>query len=1779
MALNFNTNPYYDDFDEDKNFHRILFRPGRAVQARELTQSQTILQNQIDRFGKHVFQEGSKVTGAETFDEQVYSVKLQSTYAGTAISISGYDNYFAVANSSNAVYKIKKALVADDTDPNTLLLTFIKTSSISTLNSNGSIANSETLRIYSTDDLATANLVTRANVSATESSTIARVFSVTEGVFFINGNFVQSNPETVVVSKYSNDANVTVGFDVEESIVTSSSDTSLLDPAVGASNYIAPGADRYKITLTLTTKEISANESIPSLTSSKYIEVARYRRGQLVKNVQNSQYSVLADTLARRTYDESGDYRVEGLDPKIPDEKFADAANTNFVLDISPGKAYVRGYEIETVGVTELVLSKSRDTETVSGYDVPAYYGNYFYVTSANGEIFNFSTASKLEIHSNNGNFGASTKIAEAYPRNIEYVSGNGSASVYKLQLFNIVKTSNTPIDLANTIIAGNTTSVNGTCNIDSSSITTRTLTGAYNSANPLINLSSSTGVTVGMAVSNPNAAEIRFPTYVTAVNGNQITISQTPVASNGAATLSFKSAYLTDTNYDSSVFESSYDVVKEFSQVNYYTKRVFKSVSFTAGVGSVQTNDGTERFASATGGNKQENYAICIRTPASAYSRGQWVDLSSNTYFSLPSPSVGSPATLNINLADTGFNGTADILTTIDITAAARRTKTLVTGVRKYINQYTANTLSLGFADVVNVSAIYISDSTTNSANANANVNVVGSFTIDYGQRDGFYDHATIKVNNNATVNSGNVLIIFDRYSHSGTGFFDTLSYPTYNTIPTYTKTDGTVIDLRDSVDFRPIRVSDASSNVYSNLAMSFSSQQIVDSILGAVDTNVEYYLSRTDKVVLRKNGTFKVISGVSALNNPPTPNDEVDAMTLYTLKVDPYTYSTSNVDITIQNNRRYTMRDIGALDNRLTRVEYYTALNLLEKDIATTTYYDDQDNRLFNNGFIVDSFKGHGVGDVFSPDYKCSIDYDNEVLRPKFESNATFLSVSSNTLAVTGNLLTLSYTSVPYITQNVASGIINVNPFNVVGFIGYVKLDKESPRWIDFKKAKVVLNKDKDLDNYVYSNNFEGTKWNDWALLGFSEENNIVYTYYSTSGQQIQTTSSGLVRENDSRLNDNRVLLYVANTTINFELFGMRPNTELTVYLDSVHLGSYLNTYNTVSNTYTTEALVSNANGYAKGQLKIPNDDTFKFTFGENHLYFCDNRLGMQLASTLAETYFYSGKKKKKKKKKKPNVPFLTVIGGESTGPYIDSNAPTYTTGVSVAITAASSGGGRYGGSTDYQKAVNDLTGSSSYTPPSYATVVSNANAAADKIVQLYQSELGRKPDQDGYNYWVSVAAGGASLDKVTEAFKNEAKKEKCSVGDPLGQTFFVNEFTNPEGIYVSSIDLFFATKDTTGIPVTVELRPTVNGFPDSNYVIPGSTVTLNPTSVNLPVTANVPVATTFTFSSPIFLEPGEYSFVVAANSDKYNVYIGTILKQRIDGTGPIVSQPYIGSFFKSQNGSTWTPDQNSDICFVLNKCEFNANTTQVAVLTTEQFGYEQQYDAARLTIPYDSVATSANISFELATKNNGAAVLSDYVGIIPNSNIILDQRKVANTAADANVKISMFTTNPDVSPYVDVSTSTYVAIKNLLESPAAANVTSYPETLSSGGGAASKYLLRKVTLNDAFDATALRVYLQQNLPQGSSIQVYYRAVAATDSDKIENKPWVLMTQSGVSSVNQNASEYYDYEYKVNNVTYTSSGVTYTNFRTFAIKIVFFSTNPAAAPTVKNLRAIALS
>jgi len=103
---NLNISPYYDDFDETDNFNRVLFRPSFAIQARELTTLQTILQNQIDRFGRHMFKEGSMVIpGNIGFTNEFFAVKLQSTFSSSSIAgdIQDYVGTRITGASSGAI--------------------------------------------------------------------------------------------------------------------------------------------------------------------------------------------------------------------------------------------------------------------------------------------------------------------------------------------------------------------------------------------------------------------------------------------------------------------------------------------------------------------------------------------------------------------------------------------------------------------------------------------------------------------------------------------------------------------------------------------------------------------------------------------------------------------------------------------------------------------------------------------------------------------------------------------------------------------------------------------------------------------------------------------------------------------------------------------------------------------------------------------------------------------------------------------------------------------------------------------------------------------------------------------------------------------------------------------------------------------------------------------------------------------------------------------------------------------------------------------------------------------------------------------------------------------------------------------------------------------------------------------------------------------------------------------------------------------------------------------
>jgi hypothetical protein len=144
----------------------------------------------------------------------------------------------------------------------------------------------------------------------------------------------------------------------------------------------------------------------------------------------------------------------------------------------------------------------------------------------------------------------------------------------------------------------------------------------------------------------------------------------------------------------------------------------------------------------------------------------------------------------------------------------------------------------------------------------------------------------------------------------------------------------------------------------------------------------------------------------------------------------------------------------------------------------------------------------------------------------------------------------------------------------------------------------------------------------------------------------------------------------------------------------------------------------------------------------------------------------------------------------------------------------------------------------------------------------------------------------------------------------------------------LFINRVRFCFKSKDDT-VPVTLQIRPTVNGYPSYAVIYPYATVTLTPDKVKItdaPDLDDVNKFTDFIFDTPIYMLPGEHSFVLLANSNKYEVYVAQIGALDIVTGRQISEQPYQGSLFLSQNGSTWTADQESDMTFRLFRNQFS-------------------------------------------------------------------------------------------------------------------------------------------------------------------------------------------------------------------------------------------------------------
>ena len=716
MPLNFNVSPYFDDFQSAKNYHRILFKPGAAVQARELTQSQTILQNQISSFADNIFKQNSPVTGGQiTTNFNCNYVKLLTTYNSAAIDVTQFTNKIVQDATGTIIAQVIAVSPATLADPPTLILSYKSGNQFG----NGSV-------IYDTQ----SNLAAQAiAVAATGSSSVA---SIAQGVFYIasnytdpatgysisNGIFVEVTPQTIILDKYDSVPSLRVGLYITETIIDYITDSSLLDPAVGASNYQAPGADRYKISLTLQTRPIPLGQD------DGFIPLLIINSGFIQKIIDGSVYNVIDDYFAKRDYETNGDYVVNDF-KLTPKTNTSDYANSTYTLSIGKGLAYVHGYRVESTSPADIITNRAKTTLTQNNNPVFIDIGSYLYVDTvngANGYFFDTSTYAQIDLHTvsaANVNTASactynSTLVSSGYIRGLIYdhntSDGNANSYVYRAyvsDLQNQAPTANVVSSTTNTFtlpsyfsaannayVGVNVSIINGTDSGDFRIIT------AYNGSTKVATINQNWTVspdTTSVFVLNFGVKDTNTVIYANKASYPATIYGTANINVEGRANgVSTGTCTLENPAQPELIFPVGNPYVSGLSGTSYTTQQVWRNVSFTAsgsGVGASlpytgDYNNVIRHFGTLSSTIPlnliEQNYTIVVTNKgSSSLTVGQII----------PWNTAGRTATLDstgstitFNITDAGGSFTATIVAKVfvengDNTGHILRNKYLITG------------------------------------------------------------------------------------------------------------------------------------------------------------------------------------------------------------------------------------------------------------------------------------------------------------------------------------------------------------------------------------------------------------------------------------------------------------------------------------------------------------------------------------------------------------------------------------------------------------------------------------------------------------------------------------------------------------------------------------------------------------------------------------------------------------------------------------------------------------------------------------------------------------------------------------------------------------------------------------------------------------------------------------------------------------------------------------------------------------------------------------------
>ena len=1874
--------PYYDDYvgskHDDKGYVKVLWKPSRAVQARELTQMQTYAQNQVASLGGYLFKDGTIVQGGiiSTTTKQKYFIgtvtyptglALEDVMAGfmannkiraieTGIDVSeqglypiGWDNIkFQIVGWTT--------LFNDDDYPVTMAtlnergLTTVKVvvfynifgGSFARKADDGSIVYTSdgagitfsnpvrdidaTLKV---ENLLNPNPTSLGNVYLT-----CTCASCTKGIIFVDGYFVNCPMASVMVnpirlnadntiyvdnleSEDNRDVEFNIGFWIDRKIVNASEDETLTDPASGTYNSKAPGADRYSILAKLkciSSKEIEemikAGENILQINSVSDIEESggatsgiKFAGGIVMKNniVIKEQSNVgtnstLMDELAKRTYEESGNYTVNPWKvqieaaTRVKDDGTKVDIPGKYTVSISPGLGYVYGYRVSSCVSQIIENEKSRttllrqdnskfteDSLHVLSDDIytlndsssePTRNVNSWHIenvmTAPKAYLLDKKIEERLKIYSDNasGSWNVLWPSEANITINDEELHILGTASLVDVSSSGWYNLKLSVLDIEG---ATNLSNVSSIASFDENGNLTGYVDLLHNGEG---------NTTIWKNVEAPMIFELDWPyvapssdtsaTYVCNVfvegslsvkDGETVVATFSPPNSIGSPSTSDSANFLVDTTTGEIIPGSKIKIEDGTSNSSFKIREVAKGI----------LKENVKYWISYRGDGKvvaaksaSENNTLC-------------------TKFKNKTLEIGSMIINGSELSDlvSRYNDGEEDIFELKLNSSSSSSS----------NSLIGESNRMFVTDLVKILAIErafgtdaFNNQTTSETNEELYWNVAdgigNSLEITDGCNDYRYEAPTIKglaswlireYTNGSTSISDSIRITFAYWKHesasnesggsfyyagsyrigSSVAFSDTDSADTFRTrlaewygltyigsdpeyvyqlIPTYKSSSGAWYNLANCIDFRPDW--DGKSREV----------QVLPIPASRIQYNVETYLPRIDTVWVDKNGHFDINKGTPS-DNPIPPKERDGTLSLYNIYNKPFGKTLDDIVLEYIDNRRHTMIDITAIENRLANLEEVVSMSMAEQSAVNMQILDEDGTNRYKCGVFTDSFASFDSCGFSDDEWKATIDTVENCIRADFElkdwsfspvgtyiKNGPSFELESIDLVEgtdPSNMLTAVFGQKESSFQSglmTGGTILTIAPVKNNNWEAqgcpspyswiYAKNDSISEATNLQSQMFVVWNGNLTLTPAIdtWTNDLGEMVTETWTEAERPPDSYRSWTTTtdgstSTSSRVVQTIPSGMTWKDLDKLYGQNWRDVPKSQRVTHLPGWWEPATTLTE----------ITTYKTVTATQVTEKTTYTGSWQA--------NDVSTYMEAQDE-YMRVRKVKYELQGMRPNQTFNAAMDK---------VPLklLTVDQFNNPGTL----------------------------ETDYS---NTMTTDDKGNAVGYFVVPENMPVGT-KTVEFYDDEETSAAIADytasGKTVWTNVdrnyirvwnaetsesVTGSSTTQKVVGKTMTSTATAIFHNEDPIAESFYIEE---QNGITLESIDIYFASKDPS-VGVEIFIVECENGYP-AQTVVPFSRVFVSADKVNVATEEEIAngtlTATNFKFPVPIQLQGlTEYAFIVIAPSYNYEIYTSTLGKADIKTGIGIREQPYVGSMFKSQNLKTWTAEPLSDVAFKMYQYKFpigidckadfalddlvSRNTGMGTSLPeSDQSGQgSAEFAANSMTVSIGSyVPTSTSISYEWYSDASNATTSKNHTQFENKQDIFFkehsglaicntmetvsndDNFRFTNRNSSIKVRAILRTNDSNIAPQIDIENFHGIFTRNLVnintDNPfATINGVDYFD--------AGTYISNTIALKDP--ALGIKVAIDAMLPNNSLIKTYFKT---TGSLKTYNSVWV--------------------------------------------------------------------